>query len=48
MTTTVAVALMARNLHTPIDVIEEMDWVVFMAYSQALNVVIKLETPKRS
>lgn len=39
----VAVAMLARNLHTPISEIEDMEIDRFNAYSDALNVVLRAE-----
>jgi hypothetical protein len=43
----VAVATLARHLHTPIGEIEDLDWDRFDAYAAALAVILRAETEKR-
>ncbi|MGX7741545.1 hypothetical protein [Rhodopseudomonas parapalustris] len=47
MIASVAVAMLARHLHTPIPDVEEMFWDRFALYIDALNVVLRMEAPKR-
>lgn len=39
--------MLARQLHTPISEIEDMDWDRFDAYSQAMVRIQKAEAPKK-
>lgn len=46
MSAIVAVALLARHLHTPLSEIEDMEMDRFDAYLAALDVILRAESPK--